>query len=176
MANAAHIGARLDRNLAGILAGAAIVAAAIFTASIFGILTRPIGSLAAIWPANALLLGLMVRNPSLAGPAGWTAAFGGFVMADLVTGSALIVTLWLSAANIAGAFAGWLLFRRMGADGRKLRRPISVLHMFGICVAASVVASIAGGGAAKKQKVRFHRGLDMQTPRLAGLQEILLSH
>ncbi len=38
----------------------------VFLACIFGILTRPTGFLAAVWPANAILLGLLVRVPKSA--------------------------------------------------------------------------------------------------------------
>lgn len=40
-----------------------IMALVVCAASLSGILTRPVGFLAALWPANAVLLGLMVRNP-----------------------------------------------------------------------------------------------------------------
>lgn len=43
----------------------------IFAACLVGIFARPIGFLSAFWPANALLLGLLVRYPALARPAAW---------------------------------------------------------------------------------------------------------
>jgi hypothetical protein len=70
-----------------------IVISVIFMASLFGILTRPVGFLAALWPANAILLGMMVRNPRLATIEGWIAAFVGYIAADLATGGEIGVTL-----------------------------------------------------------------------------------
>ncbi len=87
-----------------------LVALAIFLASLFGILTRPVGFLAALWPANAILLGLMVRNPGLASIWGWVGAFAGYIVADVVTGGDIAITLWLTLANLAGAFTGYTLF------------------------------------------------------------------
>ena len=46
----------------------------IFAACLVGIFARPIGFLSAFWPANALLLGLLVRYPHLARPPAWVAA------------------------------------------------------------------------------------------------------
>jgi diguanylate cyclase (GGDEF)-like protein len=133
------------RNATGVLS----VALLVFAASLFGIFTRPVGSLAAFWPANALLLGVMVRYRSLSTLAGWVAAFVAYVAADLSTGGQLRVTLWLSAANMAGAFTGYLLFRLLPEDDRRLRRPLSVLYLFVICTAAALAAALSGGGIAR---------------------------
>ncbi|WAX96521.1 MASE1 domain-containing protein [Aminobacter sp. NyZ550] len=131
------------------LAIALIVAGIVFLASFFGILTRPVGFLAAVWPANAILLGMMVRNPSYATPLGWLAAFVGYIVADLSTGGNFFVTLWLTTANITGALTGYLLFRLVPESDRWLQRQSSVLHLFAICCAVALAASIAGGGAAR---------------------------
>jgi len=127
-----------------------IVAATVFAASLFGILTRPVGYLAAIWPANAILLGLMVRRPDFASAWGWGAAFIGYIAADLVTGGGLGITLWLTAANLSGVVTGYLCFRKLSADDRALRRPISVLYLFAVCVAAAAAAALAGGWMSKQ--------------------------
>ena len=75
------------------LADLASLCALILAASLLGIATRPEGFFAVFWPANALLVGLMVRRPALARPSGWAAAAVGFVVADLSTGSTLPVAL-----------------------------------------------------------------------------------
>lgn len=62
----------------------------VFAACVLGILSRPVGMLASIWPANAILLGLLIRNPSLASPAGWLTAALAYVLADLATGQTCI--------------------------------------------------------------------------------------
>lgn len=124
------------------------VFAVILAASLFGILTRPMGFLAAVWPANAVLLALMVRKPSLSTPLGWLAAFLGYLTADLITGGGLVVTLWLTAANMAGAAVGYLLFMRLPDEDRRLERPISIVSMFWICTIAAGTAGLVGGGAA----------------------------
>lgn len=130
------------------IASAVVVALIVFGACLFGIITRPMGFLAAIWPANAILLGLMVRNPGLASIWGWLGALVGYLAADLLTGGGLIVTMWLTFANMAGAGLGYLLFQQLKEEDRRLSRPLSVLYLFAICVAASALAAVIGGLAA----------------------------
>ena len=65
-----QIAATADRPTTGPLRvrvpGPLIVAAAVLAAALLGIALRPVGLLSAFWPANAVLLGLMVRWPRLA--------------------------------------------------------------------------------------------------------------
>ena len=117
----------------------------VFAACLVGIFARPIGFLSAFWPANALLLGLLVRYPALARPPAWVAAAVGYVAADLATGSSWGMALWLNAANLLGATTGWLVLRRLDEDTRRLQRTVSALYLL---LAASAVAALAGCGAA----------------------------
>jgi diguanylate cyclase (GGDEF)-like protein len=123
---------------------ASLVFATIFAASLLGILTRPLGNLAAFWPANALFLGLMLRFPSLARPLGWLGGAIGYVAADMVTGSTLPKTLLLTAGNLVGVVTGYLLFSRLHADDLHMRRPLSVPWMALVVVAASAAAGVIG--------------------------------
>ncbi|RQO81053.1 diguanylate cyclase [Acidovorax sp. FJL06] len=120
----------------------------IFGACLVGIFARPIGFLSAFWPANALLLGLLVRYPHLARPPAWVAAAVGYVVADLATGSAWGMALWLNAANLLGATAGWLVLRRLDESIRRLQRTVSALYLLLAALAASAVGALAGCGAA----------------------------
>ena len=120
----------------------------IFAACLVGIFARPIGFLSVFWPANALLLGLLVRYPRLARPPAWVAAAVGYVAADLVTGSTWSMALWLNGANLLGATAGWLVLRRLDERIRRLQRTISALYLLLAALAASAVGALAGCGAA----------------------------
>lgn len=119
-----------------------------FAACLVGIFARPIGFLSVFWPANALLLGLLVRYPRLARPPAWVAAAVGYVAADLVTGSSWSMALWLNGANLLGATAGWLVLRRLDERIRRLQRTISALYLLQAALAASAVGALAGCGAA----------------------------
>lgn len=120
----------------------------ILGACLVGIFARPIGFLSAFWPANALLLGLLVRYPTIARPQAWVAAAVGYMAADLATGSPWGMALWLNAANLLGATAGWLVLRRMDENVLRLRRTVSALYLLLAAVAASAVGALAGCGAA----------------------------
>jgi diguanylate cyclase (GGDEF)-like protein len=125
-----------------------IVLAVVFGASMFGILTRPLGFLAAIWPANGIVLGLFVARMDLARPIGWVAAVAGFLLAGAVSGDALPTNLWLTAANVSGVLAGYLAYRNLGPEDRALERPLSVLYMLLICLLSATVAALVGCGLA----------------------------
>jgi len=119
----------------------------IFAACLVGIFARPIGFLSAFWPANALLLGLLVRYPHLARPPAWAAAAIGYVAADMVTGSSWSLALWLNAANLLGATAGWLVLRRLDERTLRLQRTASALFLLLAALVASTVGALAGCGA-----------------------------
>lgn len=122
----------------------ALVFVFVLLAALLGILTRPVGFLATLWPANALLLGLFLRFPRLATPLGWLAATVGFVAADLLTGGGFVITLELTASNLIGVYVAVRLYRLLHPDDAHLRRPISVLYLFGVSVVASAAAAVVG--------------------------------
>ncbi|MFD1328787.1 GGDEF domain-containing protein [Mycoplana ramosa] len=144
----------LPANWTHVAYDALLVAGVIFCAALFGILTRPVGFLAAFWPANAVLLGIMIRSPRLAAFPGWAGAFAGYVAADLVTGGSLGPTLWMTGANLIEAAVGYLLFRRLPLD-HQLRWPQSIMLLFAVCCCAAAAGAFAGAGAAS---VLFNRG------------------
>ena len=152
--------ATLQRNLTQMITRQMLVALTVglivAAAALFGILTRPIGLLAALWPANAILLGLVVRHPDMAAIGGWIGAFIGYIAADLVTGGEFGITLWLTLANMAGTFTGYLLFQVLSEGDRRMRRPRSVLFLFAICFASATASAFTGGGVAR---VLFGRDL-----------------
>ncbi|HTM77323.1 MAG TPA: diguanylate cyclase [Devosia sp.] len=124
---------------------AAIISATVFLACLVGILTRPFGFLAALWPANAIFLALLIRNPSYATPWSWGGAFIAYLAADLLTGGNLTVTFGLTIANMVGVLTGYLGFRFIAYDDRRLHRPLSVLYLFAICAAAAAMSALSGG-------------------------------
>ncbi len=125
---------------------AALVAGIVFSAALFGHLTRPLGFLSTFWPANALLMGVMVRNPGWAGPLGWAGAAAGYLAADFAMGGGVGMTFWLTAGNLTNASVGYLLFQRVAGMDRRLERPQSLLFLLLVAFAAAGVAAIVGSG------------------------------
>src|SRR5918998_1563032 len=68
------------------LRDALLVGGIVFVAAAIGFLSREVDAFSTFWPAEALLIGVLVRNPSLARPAGWAAAFAGYLAAGMLTG------------------------------------------------------------------------------------------
>ncbi|MFC5583723.1 diguanylate cyclase [Nitratireductor kimnyeongensis] len=117
----------------------------LFGTCLFGIYTRPLDFLANVWPANAVMLGLLLRFPKTATPLGWLAAAIGFIVADLVTGSALGKALLLTGANLAGVGGAYAVLRRYFREAIRLQTPESVPQLiaaigFGACLAGFVGA------------------------------------
>ena len=116
----------------------------VLAACLLGIATRPLGHLATIWPANALLLGLMVRFPQLARPAGWLGGTAAYIIADTTTGGAPLQTLMLTLGNLAGVVSGYLLLSRLDAEHRSLHSPLSVPYLALAVVFASMASGLVG--------------------------------
>ena len=122
-----------------------VLGGAVLASAVVGILLRPVGNLSAFWPANAVLLGLLVRFPRLARLGGWAAAAVAFVLADVATGSSWTKASLLTLCNVIGAAVGYVFMARLTPKDRLLERPSSLVSVMLIVLAASTVTSIFGG-------------------------------
>lgn len=132
---------RFNAELLAIL----VVGGAVLASAVLGILLRPVGNLSAFWPANAVLLGLLVRFPRLARPGAWIVAAIAFVVADALTGSSWTKAVLLTFCNMAGAATAYILMVRLPPKDRLLERPSSLVAIMLIVLAASTITSILGG-------------------------------
>ncbi|MBC3457684.1 GGDEF domain-containing protein [Pseudomonas mosselii] len=109
-----------------------------------GILARPIESLSLFWPVNAVLAGVLLRNPRQATPSGFALIYLAMVVADLGCGSAWKPALWFNLCNLGAIVSIWYLMARLPRVHRRLRTPHGTLRLFGACaVGAMVAASLA---------------------------------
>ncbi|MDP1598185.1 sensor histidine kinase [Phenylobacterium sp.] len=122
-----------------------VLGGAVLASAILGILLRPVGNLSAFWPANAVLLGLLVRFPRLARASGWAAAALAFVLADAATGSSWTKAGLLTLCNMVGAAVGYVFMARLTQKDRLLERPASLVSVMLIVLAASTITSVFGG-------------------------------
>lgn len=118
----------------------------VFLACLFGIYTRPVGFLATLWPANAIMLGFMLLRPSSARASGWLAAAVAYFAADYLTGSSFTKAALLNLANLVGVGTAFFICARLPADAIRLRQPDSMLYV--ALVSAAGAASAAAVGAA----------------------------
>ncbi len=121
-----------------------VLCSLVFGFALLGILTRPTGALAAFWPANAVLLGVLVRRLRPTSVLAWCGAAAGFVLADVVMGGTWPKVAWLTLANMAGVGVGYLLFSRIPLGHRRLLQPLSVVYLIVIVALASLAAGIVG--------------------------------
>ena len=93
--------------IASLWRGQLVLLVCVVLACLAGILSRPVGYLAAFWPTNAILLGLMLRQPHWAASwRSWLLALAGYVATDMATGTAWVAALGLNLANVAGVAMG----------------------------------------------------------------------
>lgn len=123
-----------------------VVGTAAFIAALLGIYSRPVGFLATVWPANAVILGLMVRNRGYAAPLCWLVAGSALVTADVATGTSLSLAFWMSVANMSGVLVGYLLYIRIEWEHTQLQGPLSVMYLLIIGVSAASAAAVTGAG------------------------------
>lgn len=126
------------------LRGPTVVGLVVFVAALAGILTREAEPLSAFWPANALLLGIFLRVPSVHRPASWVAATIGFLGADFLTGNSAGPTVGLTIGNLVTVAAGYAYFSRMRPDDLRLRHVSSVIFVAGGCVVAALGGALVG--------------------------------
>jgi len=122
-----------------------VVGALVLGACIAGIGTRLLFDLASLWPANALLFGILAFRPETNRPLTWVAAAAAYMLADLLSGSALVPSLWLNGANMAGVACGMLALRLAPPDMLQMRRPTdAILTMLLLALAAGGAAAVGG--------------------------------
>lgn len=116
----------------------------VFVLSLLGIFSRPVGSLASVWPANAFLLGIMARQAGFTRPAGWLAALVGYLLADWLTGASWDKNFFLNMSNLVGVAGGLLLIRLIPGGLFPITQRLGVLRLIGVAIAASLSSSVMG--------------------------------
>lgn len=123
-----------------------LLALTVLLLSLMGIYWRPLGQLSTVWPANAVLLGVFLRAPTLASTGGWLSAFTGFILADVVTGTPWSLALFLSLTNLCSvAVARGLCMRFTVWNQQHEISPDSLSGLFLSMLVASGCAGTLGG-------------------------------
>jgi two-component sensor histidine kinase/integral membrane sensor domain MASE1 len=109
-----------------------------------GVYTEDNSVLALAWPANAFMLGMLVRFPLLARPPGWIACLVGFAIATAIIGYGPTEGVRLGAYNFGIAAIGYILLTSFSRVDQRLQRPMSVFYLLAAVVPACLYAGIAG--------------------------------
>jgi len=110
-------------------------------------LTRTTGSVAAIWPSTAILLGVLLRSKVARWPAYLLAGYAAGCGANLMYGDNLTVAAGLPLGNVVETFAAALLLRRcfpQGVDLREIRQLVAMV-LIAMLAAAACGATIGAG-------------------------------
>lgn len=129
-----------------------VVGIAVFAAAMLGLASRHAFSVA-FWPANAVLVGLMLRHRLLNRWPAWLAAVPGFIAADLVFERNLSLAAFFAMTNLLGTLTATALLRRLDVRDLELRRTHSVRRILACLLPACLVAGISG---ALLVAVEFH--------------------
>ena len=114
-------------------------------ACLLSIASRPAGYSAAVWLTNALLIGLLLRNPGLARrPLTWLLAFAAYCAADRLTGSSWPVTLGMNASNMLGVATGWWLLQGPGRGVLGFTHQRALLIFIAGSSAAALASALPG--------------------------------
>ncbi|MGV3574668.1 MAG: diguanylate cyclase [Devosia sp.] len=132
-------------GFAKMLMAAALTSTIVFALALLGIYTRAAFDLASLWPANAVLLGILAIYPKANSPLAWILSATAFMAADLVSGGDIQRAALLNATNLVGVATGLALIRLWSSRFFPMARPSSVVRFSVVVLAASLACGIAGG-------------------------------
>ncbi|MCH4248748.1 MAG: diguanylate cyclase [Acinetobacter populi] len=120
-----------------------VIAVAIFIGALIGIWSRPSSFLAFFWPANALLLGLLLRFPSLQRIESIIGAVIGFFAADLLTGSNFPLTVGLTFANLVNVVTALFLMRFFHLHYKQYNHGLTFFYILILITISSALGAFA---------------------------------
>lgn len=118
------------------------IAVFVFIGCLISMVTRQYGSLAMFWPVNAILLSIFLRFPQLNTPSAWVGAILGYILADLVSSTALSTTIALTLANIITVGSALSLMHIFHIDYRNYDKGFTFLKMAAICGVAGLASAL----------------------------------
>ena len=123
---------------------AVLVGGLVFLSVLLGIYIGPTDTLAAFWPTNAVLVGLMVRRSTRATSFHWLASAGGYLAANLCAGYSAFNSALLTGANMAGVAVCVIHLRHLPEGHLRLRHPRAMLSFLVVVVAGSGASAACG--------------------------------
>jgi len=121
-----------------------IVAAVVLLGCEIGIHSRVLLDLASIWPANAMLLAILILRPSANRPATWVLSAAAYLLADMLAGTDFGASLLLNGGNLLAVAAGLLAARLAPADTFALEHPVKVAYVVLIMGFAATAGGVGG--------------------------------
>lgn len=120
--------------------------ALIYLMAMLGISTRRYDMLATFWPADAVLLGLLLRRRDWgAHPAYWVAGALAYLLAELSNQTPVLISMLLAMANMLSAGLAYRLMTRSPYIDLSLRRPQAILTLVACYTLTSLASALPGG-------------------------------
>ncbi|WP_326519068.1 GGDEF domain-containing protein [Acinetobacter sp. CAAS 2-6] len=118
-----------------------IVASLMFFFSALGILSRPFDLLSYFWPANAVLLGILLRFPHLHSVSGWLGAFIGFLTANIGLNGGIEINVYMTIANLITVSVSLTLIDLLKLNYQRYQQGVQDLYLIVLSV---LVGSMMG--------------------------------
>ena len=115
----------------------------VFIAAWVGIFTRPLSHLAFFWPANALLLGLILRFPTLRHPLTLAGGGVGFIIADLMTGNTVYLTIVLTLINLMSVVLAFFFYLALQRTDQQSTNPFDIRLAYPYLIATLLASYVA---------------------------------
>lgn len=107
-----------------------------------GIATRQFSFLASFWPANSVLLGLLIRFPQTRHPISFIGAIVGYLLADTLQDTPFLLNVCMTSANLLYVITTLLLYIRFNAFIRSMHHGYFYLFLFTFCCVGALSSSL----------------------------------
>ncbi|NIE95739.1 diguanylate cyclase [Acinetobacter sp. C26M] len=108
---------------------------------LLGIATRHLTFLASFWPANSVLLGLLIRFPQTRHPISFIGAIVGYLVADTSQDTPFLLNICLTSANLLYVITTLTLYIKFNAFIRSMHHGYFYLFLFSFCCIGGLASS-----------------------------------
>lgn len=122
---------------------ALILGTAVFAAAGLGLATAHAFSVS-FWPANAIVVGLALRDRRLIRLSGALGTFAGYIIADVLFGRSLPLALWFAGTNLVGTMTAVAFLLPLDQRDLSLLRVHSMLRILVRLLPACLTAGLCG--------------------------------
>lgn len=119
-----------------------LFAGVIFLCCLLGIATRHLTFLASFWPANSVLLGLLIRFPQTRHPISFIGAIVGYLIADTTQDTPFILNICLTTANLLYVITTLALYVRFSQIIRSMHHGYFYLFLFSFCCIGGLASAL----------------------------------
>lgn len=124
---------------------AVATAGLVFIANLIGIWAAARFPHAGIWPANAILLGILATQPKSNNVITWVLSIAAYMVATLLFVGGFGQAALLTALNLITVVVGLLLIRAFTSRLSPVTKPADVVTLFAVMIAAAATAGVIGG-------------------------------